>query len=180
MRKAFLTDPVHFSHVSSRFNMKRRHPIHKRVMPHRGIDYAANRGAPVLASGDGTVTIARQNSASGRYMVIRHGEKYETKYLHLSSFAKSIRPGKKVKQGQTIGYVGATGWATAPHLHYEFLVNGVHRNPRTVKLPKAEPISKSNLLKFKQLTQPFLAHLESVVGSTRYASAPKIGSGSFE
>ncbi|HJP52456.1 MAG: peptidoglycan DD-metalloendopeptidase family protein [Pseudomonadales bacterium] len=180
MRKAFLRDPVHFSHVSSRFNMKRLHPIHKRVMPHRGIDYAANRGTPVLASGDGTVTIARQNSASGRYMVIRHGEKYETKYLHLSSFAKSIRPGKKVKQGQTIGYVGATGWATAPHLHYEFLVNGVHRNPRTVKLPKAEPISKSNLLKFKQLTRPFLAHLESVVGSTRYASAPKIGSGSFE
>jgi len=171
MRKAFIRDPVHFSHVSSRFNMKRLHPIHKRVMPHRGIDYAANRGTPVLASGDGKVTIARRNNASGRYVVIRHGEQYTTKYLHLSAFAKGIRAGKAVKQGQTIGYVGATGWATAPHLHYEFLVNGQHRNPRTVKLPKAQPITESNLARFKQLTQPMLARLESVAGGRRYALA---------
>lgn len=169
MRKAFIRDPVHFSHVSSSFNLKRLHPIHKKVMPHRGIDYAANKGTPVLASGDGKVTIARQNNASGRYVVLRHGEQYQTKYLHLSAFAKGVRPGKSVKQGQVIGYVGATGWATAAHLHYEFLVNGVHRNPRTVKLPKANPISKAELAQFKKSTMPILARLESVTGDTRYA-----------
>ncbi|MEX2489769.1 MAG: peptidoglycan DD-metalloendopeptidase family protein, partial [Pseudomonadales bacterium] len=145
MRKAFLRDPVHFSHVSSSFNLRRLHPIHKRAMPHRGIDYAANRGTPVVASGDGKVTTATRNNASGRYVVIQHGQQYTTKYLHLSAFANGVRAGKTVKQGQTIGYVGATGWATGPHLHYEFLVNGVHRNPRTVSLPKAEPISKDEL-----------------------------------
>lgn len=93
MRKAFIRDPVHFSHVSSRFNMRRLHPIHKRVMPHRGIDYAAKKGTPVLASGDGRVTIRRQNEASGRYIVIQHGEQYTTKYLHLSAFARGVKPG---------------------------------------------------------------------------------------
>lgn len=171
LRKAFLRDPVHFSHVSSSFNLRRFHPIHKRVMPHRGIDYAANRGTPVLASGDGKVSIARQNSASGRYVVLQHGEQYMTKYLHLSAYAKDIRAGASVKQGQTIGYVGATGWATAPHLHYEFLVNGVHRNPRTVKLPKAEPIQTNNLPKFRQATASLIAQLESIAGNRGYARA---------
>lgn len=171
MQKAFLRDPVHFSRVSSRFNMKRLHPIHKRVMPHRGIDYAANRGTPVVASGDGKVTVARRNNAAGRYVVLKHGEKYTTKYLHLSAFADGIRAGKPVKQGQIIGYVGATGWATAPHLHYEFLVKGVHRNPKTIKLPKAEPINKSDLGRFKNLTQPVIARLQSISGASAYASA---------
>lgn len=173
MRKAFLRDPVHFSRVSSSFNMKRLHPIHKRVMPHRGIDYAANKGTPVVASGDGKVTVSRRNSASGRYVVIKHGERYTTKYLHLSGFAKGIRAGKQVKQGQTIGYVGATGWATAPHLHYEFLVNGVHRNPKTVKLPKADPIRTKDLTRFQLLTQPVIARLESVSGLRGYAMAER-------
>ncbi len=170
MRKAFLRDPVHFSHVSSNFNLKRLHPIHKKVMPHRGIDYAANSGTPVLASGDGNVTIARKNSASGRYIVIQHGEQYSTRYLHLSAFANGVRAGKPVKQGQTIGYVGASGWATAAHLHYEFLVEGVHRNPRTVKLPKAEPIPGADLSNFTRFTQPILARLESAAGTGRYVS----------
>ena len=173
LRKAFIRDPVHFSHVSSSFNMRRLHPIHKKVMPHRGIDYAANKGTPVLAAGDGKVTITRQNNASGRFIVVQHGQQYTTKYLHLSAFAKGIRPGKTVKQGQTIGYVGATGWATAPHLHYEFLVNGVHRNPRTVKLPKADPISKEGLKRFQTVTQPTLAKLNSVAGNASYAYAPQ-------
>lgn len=178
MRKAFLRDPVHFSYVSSSFNLKRLHPIHKRVMPHRGIDYAARKGTPVVASGDGRVLIARQNNASGRYVVIQHGEQYTTKYLHLSAFARGIRPGKDVSQGQTIGYVGATGWATAPHLHYEFLVNGVHRNPRTVALPKAEPISDTELARFKASTSSIVARLDSVVGNTSYAFAEETqGSG---
>lgn len=171
LRKAFLRDPVHFSHVSSSFNLKRLHPIHKRVMPHRGIDYAANRGTPVVAAGDGKVTIARQNNASGRYVVIQHGQQYTTKYLHLNAFAKGIRAGTSVRQGQTIGYVGDSGWATAPHLHYEFLVDDVHRNPRTVKLPKADPIQAGNLPVFKRATAPLLAQLESVSGDRGFASA---------
>ena len=171
MRKAFLRDPVHFSHVSSSFNLRRLHPIHQKVMPHRGIDYAAERGTPVLASGDGRVTNRRQNNASGKFIVIQHGEQYTTKYLHLSAFAKGIRPGKSIKQGQTIGYVGATGWATGSHLHYEFLVNGVHRNPKTVSLPKALPISKSELERFRNDVSPALAQLESISGKG-YASLP--------
>jgi len=171
LRKAFLRDPVHFSHVSSSFNLRRLHPIHKKVMPHRGIDYAANKGTPVVASGDGKVSIARQNSASGRYVVIQHGQQYTTKYLHLSAFGKGIRSGASVKQGQIIGYVGATGWATAPHLHYEFLVNDVHRNPRTVKLPKADPIHANNMPEFKRATASLLAQLDSISGKRGFAQA---------
>jgi murein DD-endopeptidase MepM/ murein hydrolase activator NlpD len=171
MRKAFLRDPVHFSHVSSSFNLRRLHPIHKTVMPHRGIDYAAKRGTPVVASGEGNVTIRRQNNASGKYIVIQHGEQYTTKYLHLSAFGKGIKPGKFVTQGQIIGYVGATGWTTGAHLHYEFLLNGVHRNPKTVSLPKALPISADELERFKNNVSPALAQLESISGEG-YASLP--------
>ena len=170
MRKAFLRDPVHFSHVSSSFNLKRMHPINKRVMPHRGIDYAAKRGTPVVASGNGKVTIRRQNNASGRYIVIQHGEQYTTKYLHLNAFARGIKPGATVTQGQTIGYVGSSGWATGPHLHYEFLVGGVHRNPRTVKLPQASPVPPDEMRRFEASTQPILAQLNAISG-TGYASA---------
>ncbi len=171
MRKAFIRDPVHFSHVSSSFNLRRLHPIHKRAMPHRGIDYAAKRGTPVFASGDGKVTIRRQNEASGRYIVIQHGEQYTTKYLHLSAFARGIKPGAKVRQGQTIGYVGSSGWATGPHLHYEFLVNGVHRNPRTVRLPKADPIARDELARFQAAVSPVLAQLEAIVGTSHLAAS---------
>ena len=170
MRKAFIRDPVHFSHVSSNFNLRRFHPIHKRVMPHRGIDYAARKGTPVLAAGDGKVTISRQNNASGKYVVLKHGEQYMTKYLHLSAFAKGVKQGRTVKQGQTIGYVGATGLATASHLHFEFLVNGVHRNPRTVKLPKAKPIIASNLEHFKSRTSTMFMRLASIAGTENLAS----------
>ena len=169
LRKAFIRDPVHFTHVSSNFNPNRLHPIHKRRMPHRGIDYAARTGTPVLASGDGRVVIARQNNASGNYVVIQHGEQYTTKYLHLSGFGKGVRAGKQVRQGQTIGYVGATGWATAPHLHYEFLVNGVHRNPATVQLPKAEPIAIAHREHFATATNSTLTKLNSLMGHRNFA-----------
>lgn len=165
LRKAFLRDPIHFSYISSNFNLKRLHPIQKRVMPHLGTDFVAPRGTPVKASGDGVVTIARQNAASGKYIVLQHGEQFETKYLHLSRFARGIRPGKRVKQGEVIGYVGSTGWATAPHLHYEFLVNGVHRNPRTVTLPNAAPVPAAERSRFLAQISPYLVHLEN------YASA---------
>jgi murein DD-endopeptidase MepM/ murein hydrolase activator NlpD len=138
-------------------------------MPHRGIDYAARKGTPVLASGDGRIVSKKKNRASGNYLVIQHGEKYTTKYLHLSAFRKGIRQGSMVKQGQTIGYVGATGWATAPHLHYEFLVSGVHRNPKTVSLPKASPIEKSEMELFRAHISPFISQLETI-SSKSYAS----------
>ena len=169
MRKAFLRAPVEFSRISSNFNLRRVHPLFKRTMPHRGIDYAAPQGTPILASGDGTVSIASRTNANGNYVVIRHGEEFVTKYLHLSKFARGVRKGARVKQGQTIGYVGATGWATAPHLHYEFLVNGVHKNPRTVKLPDAAPIGTQEQESFQLQTEPLLALLGSYKQQTQLA-----------
>ncbi len=162
LRKAFIRDPVHFSHVSSSFNLRRMHPIHKRVMPHRGIDYAAAKGTPVVSSSDGRVITKRKNAASGNYLEIKHGEIYVTKYLHLSRFARGINLGSSVKQGQTIGYVGETGWATAPHLHYEFLVNGVHRNPRKIKLPESVPILSKEMKRFLSQISPKIKQLETI------------------
>ncbi len=152
MRKAFLRAPVEFSRISSNFNLRRVHPLWKTVRPHRGIDYAAPSGTPILAAGDGKVTHASRTQANGNYVVIQHGEQFVTKYLHLSKFARGVKRGAKVSQGQTIGYVGATGWATAPHLHYEFLVNGVHKNPRTVSLPDAKPIDAAEMQRFRAHT----------------------------
>ncbi len=162
MRKAFLRAPVEFSsRISSNFNLRRLHPLWKRSMPHRGIDYSAPTGTPILASGDGKVTRTGRTEANGNYIVLQHGEQFVTKYLHLSKFGRGVRRGSKVKQGQTIGYVGATGWATASHLHYEFLVNDVHQNPRTVKLPEAEPIPKEEFERFSKLTQPLFVLLSN-------------------
>lgn len=159
MRRAFLRAPVEFSRISSNFNMRRLHPIHNRVVPHRGIDYAAPTGTPIMAAGDGVVTTAASHHANGNYVIIRHGEQYQTKYLHLHRFGRGIRSGARVRQGQIIGYVGMTGWATGPHLHYEFLVNGVHQNPRTVNLPQAEPIAESERARFLATTRDLIAAL---------------------
>ena len=180
LRKAFIRDPVHFSHVSSSFNLRRMHPIHKKIMPHRGIDYAALKGTPVRAASDGNITNRSQNSASGKFIVIKHGETYVTKYLHLSRFAKGIYKGAKVKQGQVIGYVGATGWATAPHLHYEFLVNGVHRNPRKVRLPESDPIPKVEMKSFRKILSPRIKQLKTISlrnYSREYKTAKKFVAG---
>ncbi len=159
MRKAFLRAPVNFMYISSNFKPKRFHPILKRWKAHRGIDYRAPTGTPVYAAGDGKVIASSYNQYNGKYVFIQHGNSIVTKYLHLSK--RSVARGKRVRQGQLIGYVGATGLAEAPHLHYEFVVNGVHRNPRTVKLPEAEPIGKSELDRFKQQTENFIAGLEA-------------------
>jgi murein DD-endopeptidase MepM/ murein hydrolase activator NlpD len=160
MRKAFLRAPVEFSRISSNFNLRRIHPLFKRNIPHRGIDYAAPTGTPILAAGDGRVVTAARTDPNGNYVVIQHGEQFTTKYLHMSKFGPGIKAGVRVKQGQVIGYVGATGWATGPHLHYEFLVNGVHQNPRTVQLPDAEPIPHAELARFRQQAEPLLALLD--------------------
>lgn len=160
MRQAFIRAPVEFSRVSSEFNLRRVHPLFKRAAPHRGIDYAAPTGTPIMAAGDGRVAVASRTEANGNYVVIQHGERFTTKYLHMSKFGRGIKSGVRVKQGQVIGYVGATGWATGPHLHYEFLVNGVHQNPRTVKLPNAEPIPAKELPRFNERARPLLALLD--------------------
>jgi murein DD-endopeptidase MepM/ murein hydrolase activator NlpD len=160
MRKAFLRAPVEFSRISSNFNLRRIHPLFKRNMPHRGIDYAAPTGTPILAAGDGRVVTASRTQPNGNYVVIQHGEQFTTKYLHLSKFGRGIKSGSRVKQGQTIGYVGSTGWASGPHLHYEFLVNGVHQNPRTVQLPDAEPIPAQERLRFTERAEPLLTLLD--------------------
>jgi murein DD-endopeptidase MepM/ murein hydrolase activator NlpD len=171
MRKAFLRAPLEFTRISSNFNPQRLHPIHNRVVPHRGIDYAAPTGTPVMAAGDGRVVTAGRTTPNGNYIVLQHGQNIQTKYLHLSRFGNGIAAGARVRQGQVIGYVGATGWATAPHLHYEFLVNGVHRNPRTVDLPHAEPVARAELARFQAHTAPLLAMLESERHLLRIAQA---------
>ena len=150
MRKAFLRAPLDFTRVSSNFNMRRLHPITKQVKPHRGIDYAAPTGTPIFSTGDGRVIESSYNNTNGNYIFIRHGNSYVTKYLHLHK--RSVSKGQKVKQGQIIGQVGSTGMSTGPHLHYEFLIDGVHHNPSTVlkKLPKAKelnPLFKEDFIK---------------------------------
>lgn len=158
MKKAFLRAPVNFKYISSSFNPRRLHPVTKTVKPHNGIDYAARTGTPVVSSGNGKVIKAGYSKYNGNYVFISHGTQYVTKYLHLNK--KMVRTGQKVKQGQKIGTVGATGRVTGPHLHYEFLVNGVHRNPKTVKLPKSEPLPRDELAKFKPIADNFLAQLQ--------------------
>ena len=140
VRKAFIRAPVDFTRISSNFNPNRRHPILNTIRAHRGVDYAAPRGTPIQASGDGKVIFRGVKSGYGNVVILQHGGNITTLYAHMSKFAAKARVGQRVRQGQTIGYVGATGLATANHLHYEYRINGVHRNPRTVALPKASPI----------------------------------------
>ncbi|WJG08894.1 peptidoglycan DD-metalloendopeptidase family protein [Aliiglaciecola sp. LCG003] len=149
MRKSFLRAPVNFKYISSSFKKKRFHPVQKRWKAHRGVDYAANTGTPVIAAGDGRVIRATYDKFNGHHVFIQHGEKYVTKYLHFTK--RAVKKGQSVKQGQVIGYVGATGLAAGPHLHYEFLVDGVHRNPRTVALPQAKPIAKDEAQAFAKI-----------------------------
>lgn len=157
MRKTFLRSPVNFTYISSSFNPRRLHPVTGRVRPHNGIDYAASTGTPVMSSGDGKVVKAGYSRLNGNYIFVQHGERYTTKYLHLSR--KHVRTGDRVKQGQVIGRVGATGRVTGPHLHYEFLVDGVHRNPRTVELPQAKSLAESELPSFRQQADKIIAVL---------------------
>ena len=158
VRKAFLRAPVDFR-VSSSFNPNRRHPVLKTVRPHRGTDYAAPSGTPIKASGDGKVIFRGVKSGYGNVVILQHGGNITTLYAHMSKFASKVRTGTRVRQGQTIGYVGKTGLVTGVHLHYEYRLNGVHRNPRTVSLPQAAPIGDEYRDDFLASVEPILNEL---------------------
>lgn len=159
VRKAFIRAPVDFTRISSSFNPNRKHPILNTIRAHRGVDYAAPKGTAIKASGDGKVIFRGVKGGYGNAVILQHGGNITTLYAHMSSFAKSARISQRVKQGQTIGFVGKTGLATASHLHYEYRLNGVHRNPRTVKLPQAEPIQKEYMQDFLTTAEPILDEL---------------------
>ncbi len=168
MRKAFLRTPVDFRRISSRFG-NRHHPILNSMKMHKGVDYSAAVGTPIRASGEGKVIYKGTKGGYGRTVIIQHGGSYSTLYAHMSDYKKGADIGKRVRQGQVIGYVGKSGLATGPHLHYEFRVNGAYRNPLTIKLPNAEPLPAKYQPAFASLTQTLLAQLATVKQSTRIA-----------
>jgi murein DD-endopeptidase MepM/ murein hydrolase activator NlpD len=169
-RRAFIRTPIKFARISSRFNPKRWHPVLQRWRSHKGVDYAAPTGTPIKASGDGKVVFRGTKGGYGRTVILQHAGKYTTLYAHMSKYSKRARVGSRVKQGQVIGYVGQSGLATGPHLHYEFRVNGVHKDPLRVKLPKALSLPDKEIAAFKKATAPLLAELDAVATDTMVAS----------
>lgn len=161
MKKSFLRMPIDFARLSSRFSNARRHPVLGTVRAHRGVDYAAPTGTPIKAAGDGRITFAGWRSGYGRTVILDHGNGVTTLYAHMSRFS-SYKTGARVSQGNTIGYVGASGLASGPHLHYEFRVHGVHRDPLTVTMPKPQPLPAGELARFREQTQPMLARLQQM------------------
>ena len=169
LRRAFLRNPVRYTRISSRFSKSRLHPVLHRIRAHRGVDYAAARGTEVRATGNGHVTYKGRKGSYGKTIMLSHGNGYSTLYAHLSGYAKGVRKGARVRQGQIIGRVGSTGMATGPHLHYEFRINGRHQDPLAVKLPRATPLDAAERRKFQRATEPLVARLETI-GATRLAS----------
>lgn len=172
VRKAFIRAPVDFRRISSSFNPRRRHPVLNTIRAHRGVDYAAPKGTPIKAAGDGKVIFRGRKGGYGNAVILQHGGNITTLYAHMSSFAKSARVGRRVVQGQAIGYVGSTGLATASHLHYEYRLNGVHRNPRTVALPEASPIDDEYRQQFLSTAEPILRELQRYKRTQIAALAP--------
>lgn len=160
MRKQFLRSPVDFTRISSHFKPRRFHPVLNRFRSHRGTDYAARTGTPIKATGDGKVIRSRYSKSYGHHVILKHGTRYTTLYAHMSKYGRGIKEGKTVKQGQIIGYVGATGMVTGPHLHYEFRVNGIHKNPVAIKFPDVAPIAKKERERFDQYASNLLSNLE--------------------
>lgn len=161
MRKEFLRTPVDFTRISSYFSTSRKHPILNTVRAHKGIDYAAPMGTPIRAAGKGTVVFAGKKNGYGNVVEIKHNATYSTVYAHMKGFAQGMKVGASVRQGQTIGYVGMTGLATGPHLHYEFHVNGQYVNPLSAKLPMADPIAASEKSRFAAATQNLVSQLKT-------------------
>ena len=162
VRKPFLRTPLDFIRVSSKFALKRWHPILKTNRPHRGVDYAASIGTPVFSTANGRITYRGWKAGYGNVVMIDHFNTYTTVYAHLSKFASKLQVGSKVQQGEDIGYVGMTGYATGPHLHYEFRVDGRHKNPLTIQLPDSKPLPKTELARFKENIQPLLTQLNAL------------------
>lgn len=165
LRKAFLRSPLEFSRISSGFSTARYHPVLKEWRAHKGVDYAAPTGTRVKSTADGSVAFAGRQNGYGNLVVIKHQGNYETVYGHLSGFASGLRKGQRVNQGDVIGYVGMTGLATGPHLHYEFKVAGMQRNPLSIEVPVAFPIAASQKGEFNRSTQPLMARLELLRGT---------------
>jgi murein DD-endopeptidase MepM/ murein hydrolase activator NlpD len=175
MRKAFLRSPLDFTRVTSNFNMRRMHPIARIIRPHRGVDYGAPTGTPVYSSGDGRVLESGYGRGNGNYVYVQHDGQITTRYLHLHK--RLVKKGQRVEQGQTIGTVGATGLATGPHLHYEFLVSGVQKNPRSVldNLPRARSLSGKELARFRSGIAGFDAQLTTYTKAWELAVASNDG-----
>lgn len=169
MHKAFLRSPIEFARISSHFSLNRKHPVLHIIRAHKGTDYAAARGTPIRATGDGKVAFAGVKSGYGNVVILDHGQGYKTLYGHMNGFAKTAKNGARVSQGDVIGYVGMTGLASGPHLHYEFHINGQVRNPVTVPLPKAMGVNKAELAKFHAATKPLIAQLDQYKSSSRLA-----------
>jgi murein DD-endopeptidase MepM/ murein hydrolase activator NlpD len=159
LRKAFLRSPLEYSRISSGFGM-RRHPIMSAWRAHTGVDYAAPAGTRVRAAGDGVVEFAGRNGGYGNVVILRHRNQYSSLYAHLSRIAPAVRAGARVAQGDTIGHVGQTGWATGPHLHYEFRVGGRARNPRAIAMPAGQPVPPAELASFQAHAAPLAARLD--------------------
>lgn len=161
LQREFLKAPLRFSRISSGYSMSRMHPILKRRRPHRGVDYAAPAGTPIHSIGDGVVVDKGYTKAAGYYIKIRHNSIYTTGYNHLSGYAKGMHKGRKVKQGDVIGYVGATGYATGPHLDFRFWKNGQLINPLRVEAPPVEPVREENRKAFEQVKEKWLKELHN-------------------
>ena len=162
LQKAFLRAPLDFAYISSHFNPNRMHPVLHTIRAHNGTDYAAQRGSPVRTTGNGTIKYAGRRNGCGNEIVIQHTNDYSTRYCHLDKFHSGIKKGKKVSQGETIGYVGSTGLATGPHLHYEFKIGNKHIDPVKLKLPSAEPIGKNLKPDFDTLIRNNIIMLEKL------------------
>jgi murein DD-endopeptidase MepM/ murein hydrolase activator NlpD len=170
-RRQFLRAPLDFTRVSSNFNLRRRHPILNVIRAHQGVDYAAPTGTVIKAAGDGRVSFIGTRGGYGRVVILEHGGGVSTLYGHMSRFARGLRRGERVKQGETIGHVGSSGAATGPHLHYEYRVNGRHKNPRTVPLPSAAPIPAQYRADFQTKADLLLADLERAPQAVAATSA---------
>lgn len=176
MRKAFRRVPMDVFRVSSHYNPNRRHPILNTIRAHRGVDYAAPTGTPIYAAGDGRVLRRTSNAGLGNHVELQHAGGITTLYAHMSRFARGVTAGTRVRQGQTIGYVGMTGLATGPHLHYEFRVGGRHVNPVTVALPNAAPLPAQYREHFARTSVPMLAHMQALSNQApRMAAATQDG-----
>ena len=166
IRKAFLRSPLEFSRVTSGFTTARFHPVLQKWRAHKGTDYGAPVGTRVKATGDGIVDFVGTQGGYGKVVILRHQGRYTTLYGHLSGFASGLKKGGRISQGDVIGFVGATGLASGPHLHYEFRINDVHQNPLSVALPTAPPLAPEQLARFREITQPQLARIELIRDSS--------------